>query len=166
MSLSRLSFLLSILLLVPDALAQTQVLSCDLKLDRCPTRLNGVCDDQTGTNTNPDFCSNADCWDCDKCQQFSYDCDACTSNGCYFCPGDATCYNSPDYAFNIFTHCSSASDFVTDGCQAPGTENNFFRYVVMLCYDMMFTTAPGVLFLDRGHTYIDFDPWIHIQFWM
>ena len=130
MSLSRLSFLLSIL---PVALQAD--FSCDLIQDRCPTRFDGVCDDQTGTNTNPDLCANADCGDCDKCVQFSYNCDACTSNGCFFCPGDATCYNSPDYGFsgNVFTHCSSASDFVTDGCQAPETETNFFRYVV-LCY--------------------------------
>jgi hypothetical protein len=130
MNLSRLSFLLLAILHV--ALAQTQDLSCDLSEDRCPTRFNGVCDDETGTNTNPSFCANGDCGDCDKCLQFSYDCGACTSNGCYFCPGDATCYNSPDYSFNIFTHCSSPSDFVTEGCQAPGAENNFFRYVLLL----------------------------------
>jgi hypothetical protein len=131
MGLSRLTFLL--LSILPVALAQTQDFSCDHFLDQCPTRYNGVCDDKTGTNTNPDLCSNGDCADCDKCRQFSYDCDACTStNGCYFCPGDATCYNSPDYkATSVFSHCPSASDFVTDGCQAPGTETNFFRYVLL-----------------------------------
>jgi hypothetical protein len=40
-------------------------------------------------------CNNSDCFDCDPCLQYSYDCQSCVANGCHFCPGDAICQSQP-----------------------------------------------------------------------
>jgi M6 family metalloprotease-like protein len=97
-------------------------LSCNVTQDTCPTKFNGVCD-----NDQPD-CAGQDCADCDQCKQFHYDCPGCLSNGCYFCPGDATCYNSNSYILNIFSQCTKPEDYIQDSCQAADS-SNYFRYV-------------------------------------
>lgn len=91
-------------------------LSCDVSADNCPSQFNGVCDRETNSK-----CAGGDCYDCDECQDFAYDCNGCLENGCYWCPGDAACYNSAYYTVsNIFSHCSKPSDYVQDSCTASG----------------------------------------------
>ena len=94
--------------------------SCNVFADTCPSKFDGKCDSQI------DECEGGDCYDCDQCQQFHYDCNACISNGCYYCPGDALCFNSPYYIINAFSHCAESNDYTQETCSEPG---NFFRYV-------------------------------------
>jgi M6 family metalloprotease-like protein len=96
-------------------------LSCNVTLDTCSTKFNDICD-----NDQPE-CAGQDCADCDECKQFHYDCTGCIANGCYFCPGDATCYNSDTYVFNIFSQCTKPEDYLQDSCQPPDS-SNFWRY--------------------------------------
>jgi hypothetical protein len=96
-------------------------LSCDYPSDSCPFQFDGKC------NKLLEGCENGDCFDCDECRKFDYDCNACTNSGCYWCPGDATCYNSPFYPFdNVFRSCGNGAGFeyTSDSCTEP---ENFFR---------------------------------------
>ena len=62
---------------------------------------NGVCDSELGWEPKLPECEHNDCEDCGYyCSQFSYDCVGCLMNGCYWCPGDATCYNTNQYYVN------------------------------------------------------------------
>jgi len=36
-------------------------------------------------------CATGDCFDCDACLTFSYNCNVCVAAGCFWCPGDAVC---------------------------------------------------------------------------
>ena len=93
----------------------TKDLACNVYEDTCPTQFNGVCEAGTGS-------CNLDCLDCDQCEQFSQDCTSCLQNGCYYCAGDATCYNSNLYSFNQFSHCTDATSYLHSGdsCEVPG----------------------------------------------
>ena len=93
--------------------------SCNVFADTCPTQYNQVCD----RKTNP-LCANGDCSDCDQCEQFATDCMGCLSHGCYWCPGDATCFNSPEYIFNKISACN-VSQYSQTTCNYP---NPYFRY--------------------------------------
>jgi hypothetical protein len=112
--------LLSLSLLARHVMAEPIDFSCNYLADTCPWIGDGECDSQF------DLCEGGDCYDCDQCQQFHYDCNACISNGCYYCPGDALCFNSPYYSFNVFSHCAESNDYTQETCSEPG---NFFRYV-------------------------------------
>lgn len=100
--------------------------TCDVFNDPCPYTFNNVCDSNYGTNPR-NGCENADCADCDQCEQFHYDCNGCLNAiGCFWCPGDATCYNSPYYTFgeDVITSCTAVSDYDENGsCTKP--ENEF-----------------------------------------
>jgi M6 family metalloprotease-like protein len=75
----------------------------------------------------------------DLCKVYDYDCFGCIENGCYFCPGDALCFNSDQYVVsNIFSHCQVPEDYTTDQCQQSGSDNLFrcvysmYRYSIVL----------------------------------
>lgn len=85
LSSSTLILFLSIASFHPRAKAQT----CDYGADSCHYQFDGECD--AGV-----YCSaNTDCFDCDVCSGFNYDCGLCIQAGCYWCPGDALCASSP-----------------------------------------------------------------------
>lgn len=113
--------------------------ACNPFQDSCPTKYNGVCDSEYGSNV-VDACRGGDCGDCDQCRQFNYDCQGCTSNGCFFCPGDATCYNSNQYQIQgVVTSCNAASDYTTDtdtSCQNSQSDR-IFEYVYSYSYVVM-----------------------------
>lgn len=125
MAVSTIAQLLPITVLLQSlvpALAQ-QDLSCDVYADSCPTRFDGVCD----RDTDEQCSGNGDCFDCDECQQFAYDCYSCLSNGCYWCPGDATCFNSDRYILiSGQSSCSTADEFIQNSC-SDSNENNYFQ---------------------------------------
>jgi hypothetical protein len=61
----------------------------------------------------------------DLCKVYDYDCFGCIDNGCYFCPGDALCFDSDRYMFNVFSHCQVPEDYTQNQCQQL---ENWFRY--------------------------------------
>jgi hypothetical protein len=102
--------------------------------DSCPSRLDGVCDSELGSNPKPD-CQGGDCADCDQCMQYVDDCGGCVANGCYWCPSDTTCFNSPNNNhLNIFSECRTPDDF-EQSCPSlanssdlePKFNSNFFQ---------------------------------------
>jgi hypothetical protein len=96
--------------------------TCPFLDDNCsfPIQFNGVCDAETA------FCP--DCFDCDKCQAYSYDCASCVQNGCVWCKGDATCLSVAldSQYWGIFdgqkvSSCPTTSDW-SNTCEiAPGS---------------------------------------------
>ena len=99
--------------------------TCNPRGDQCPSAFDGTCDSNVGGNPQPG-CETSDCADCDQCVQFRNNCEACNAAiGCYWCPGDATCYNSPFYTFgNVITECPTSLQFQSnDACTKP--ENVF-----------------------------------------
>jgi hypothetical protein len=95
--------------------------SCNVAADSCGLKFNGQCD-----NTNADEnCVDGDCFDCDQCRQFDYDCNSCIrQTGCLWCPGDALCYNSHRYLSSAAS-CQGLEDYTDDSCSAPDEENFF-----------------------------------------
>lgn len=71
-----------------------QLWTCNVRNDPCPFPLqfNGICQ-----SSFVEECKNGDCYDCDPCRQYRLDCASCLDNGCYWCPGDASCSGSPLY---------------------------------------------------------------------
>jgi hypothetical protein len=125
--LQGLSVLLVFVSILPPA-ALAADFACNVLQDSCPTTYNGVCESEYGTNQAA--CLKGDCGDCDQCVQFSFDCQGCTSNGCYFCPGDATCYNSNLYTITgAVASCNVPSEYTTDTCQNSQSDQ-FFEYVL------------------------------------
>ena len=96
-----------------------QIGTCDAVNDPCPFANDGECDADTVAE-----CAGGDCFDCDICRNFDYDCAGCINSGCYWCPGDATCIGNL-YSFARIASCVAESDYVTDTCV---NSNNFFRY--------------------------------------
>ena len=115
-----LRLLVLLLLLLRPTPTTAQIGVCDAENDSCPTPFDGVCDSGLVPS-----CANGDCFDCDLCRGFDYDCTGCISNGCYWCPGDGTCIGNL-YTFTKIASCVAESDYVTDTCD---NVNNFFRYV-------------------------------------
>ena len=124
--------------------------SCDERLDiYCPSRSNDICESNIGVQYADDDdsipteaisgCEQSDCLDCDYlCNQFALDCDACFNHGCYYCPGDGTCYNSPYYSFTSDAIASCSPSDTTDyihfsnsaSCSAYNKKQKYFyRYV-------------------------------------
>ena len=111
-------------------------LSCDPSVTTCQTEGNGICESELAENPlsiNPD-CTRSDCSDClSYCLQLSYtDCDTCLSNGCYWCSGDARCYNLDLYVFDEEeSSCTLPQHYLNklttgiDSCQIDTTENHF-----------------------------------------
>jgi Subtilase family len=106
---------------------------CDFLSFRCDERFlfNGICESSLFTpELNP--CYGVDCIDCDPCLEFKADCQACTANGCVWCPHDAYCSSQP-LGQNFWANfaktsaCAQESDW-TDTCQpdAEAQSNNVF----------------------------------------
>lgn len=122
-SLSGTKALLVFFALLQQRVSAENAFSCDVYADSCPDqwKFDGQCDEDQLQ------CRGGDCFDCDKCQQFHYDCNSCIENGCYWCPGDALCFNSPHYvSVGAFSSCPNADDYTQSTCTEP---DNFFRYV-------------------------------------
>lgn len=115
--------------------------TCDLAQDECPTSQDGVCDSLLGNTPSPDpFCRQGDCIDCNFCQEFNYDCNGCLNAiGCYWCPGDGICNNSPLYVYEDgVSTCTAADDYIASpNVTACTTEENFFRYDFFFCFSPM-----------------------------
>jgi hypothetical protein len=108
-------------------------LSCDLEQDTtCPTLDNGICESRLATPPAMGVpgCEMGDCLDCNAlCSVFDQDCTGCLANGCFWCPGDATCYNSPKYQFRTkIASCVVPGDFVhQEGPEVCATQGAPFR---------------------------------------
>ena len=105
--------------------------TCNYANDRyCSTRYDGVCDNTNlgGSITKPG-CGDNDCYDCNLCTEFNYDCEACkNAKGCYYCPGDGTCDNSPNYSFvGVTKTCTTLSSFLTSTDQSCTPSDAFFN---------------------------------------
>ena len=109
-------------------------LSCDAMDDYCLSPNNGFCDSELEHNLPG--CERGDCIDCQIfCGQYDYDCDGCISSGCYWCPGDAKCYNTDLYMFENenATSCNVQTDYVHRTSLATNNDNvctqsgNYFR---------------------------------------
>ena len=123
--MKKLSYSMLAVAVLSITVAQTN-LSCDLVNDSCPSRFDGVCDSELGSHPKPD-CHGGDCADCDQCPQYAYDCGGCVANGCYWCPSDATCVNSPNYHLNIFSECRAPGDF-DQTCDGSSDTNSSFNF--------------------------------------
>jgi hypothetical protein len=106
--------------------------SCNVAADKCGLKFNGQCDDTNGAED----CIDGDCFDCDLCRQFNYDCNSCIQQtGCLWCPGEAQCFNSFRYIISS-SSCQGLDDYTDDSCSVPG-EENFFEYVKARKYPLM-----------------------------
>ena len=122
-------FVARIVALIPE-----EDYTCNLENDSCRLKNNDVCNDK-------ECGSQSDCFDCNysTCHQFSTDCESCVSvKGCYWCAGDARCYNSPFYGeFGAPdygeknprpTACPDPQDFLSgdkDACLAEAKKNYY-----------------------------------------
>ena len=100
--------------------------NCDVLQDKCPNAMNKICEKDTVQG-----CQGGDCYDCDSCTAYHLDCNACISNGCSWCPGDARCSSvGPLIGLNgiyaSFSSCPMGEDWVTD-CDGDSEMDNFFR---------------------------------------
>jgi hypothetical protein len=118
------------------AAQNNQSLACDFPNDTtCSSTNDGVCDSTLGGPNPKPGCEDGDCVDCDMCRSdYSHDCSGClNAEGCVWCPGDATCYNSASYAFvgGFVASCSAVDDYLTglSGGTCTAVENQF-RYVI------------------------------------
>lgn len=104
--------------------------TCDFANDQCGSQFDDVCDSLHGNNSLPG-CGTSDCWDCNVfCTTLNGDCKGCLgAKGCYFCPGDGTCNNSPLYTFNgLIQSCTEPVDYLFGGNLCTHTpEENFFE---------------------------------------
>lgn len=95
-----------------------------LLTETCPFPHDGECD------AGSVFCpQSSDCFDCDPCQEHTYDCGACISAGCTWCPSDALCLSEPypQEAFDPFldskkTSCATVEDWKTT-CDPVNDDN-------------------------------------------
>ena len=102
--------------------------TCNYLQDECPFSWQFDHDCDQGSPQ----CRNNDCFDCDRCAQFTHlDCQSCTDNGCYWCPGDAVCQSQPlgeeywaQYNGRKVSSCPLAEDWITDTA-CPATDNVF-----------------------------------------
>mmetsp|Transcript_11918 Transcript_11918/g.28633 ORF Transcript_11918/g.28633 Transcript_11918/m.28633 type:complete len:1167 (-) Transcript_11918:47-3547(-) len=105
--------------------------TCNFAKDRnCATRYDGVCDNTNlGGSVSKPGCDDNDCYDCNLCTEFNYDCEGClNAEGCYYCPGDGTCDNSPNYSFvGVTKTCTTLSSFLTSPDQSCTPSNAFFN---------------------------------------
>ena len=98
---------------------------------------NGRCDSELGWDPKIPECERADCDDCNYfCEELSYDCGECLSNGCYWCPGDGTCHNSDLYYAHLTPteddpsgssdrrySCYKSEDYIRTGVLVLGQED-------------------------------------------
>ena len=85
---------IGVLVLLQSSNIEAEDYFCDLQQDDCETKEDGVCDQIGGCGVF------SDCYDCniETCHQFTFDCEGClNAPGCFWCPGDAQCYNSDSY---------------------------------------------------------------------
>lgn len=99
-------------------LSITRAQTCEFIGDTCGLLFNGVCDADSGACP-----ANTDCFDCDPCAEWKFDCEACTANGCHYCATDTVCSSQAlledfwaPFDGQIKTGCSTASDWTTTAC--------------------------------------------------
>ena len=116
--------------------AQQTDLSCDPFVS-CPSEGNGICESELGADDDyKKECERGDCSDCiEFCLSLSFDCNSCISSGCYWCPGDAKCYNTDLYVLDEEeSSCTEPQDYFhisstgKESCSNVDPDN-FFRYV-------------------------------------
>jgi Subtilase family len=105
---------------------------CDFYEDTC--NLAWQLDQQCDAPFSYGNCLNMDCWDCDPCRAFDFDCSGCMAtvqednSGCHWCPGDARCRSVPlgqDFWSlhpQWVTSCPDASDW-KQSCDAIHDDN-------------------------------------------
>ena len=60
-------------------------------LDECNFQLDGACE-ANDYSDDPLCGTGEDCYDCDPCRQYNYDCNGCgNADECVWCPGDGLC---------------------------------------------------------------------------
>lgn len=89
-----------LLLPFPSSISGQEDFTCNVQTDTCSSARDGVCDSNLGDAPKVG-CETGDCIDCNIfCEQYSYDCQGCLNTiGCFYCPGDALCYNSEFYSY-------------------------------------------------------------------
>jgi hypothetical protein len=112
--------------------------TCDYANDYCQFEFDKVCDEYD--------CPGGDCIDCDPCQRYTLDCEACVANGCFWCPGDAICmsFAVDESVWSFYAHkrssCPTATDWKSTS-EDSNPEGNFFSdplYDAMVWqYDLM-----------------------------
>ncbi|CAB9505040.1 Furin-like protease 1, isoform 1 [Seminavis robusta] len=94
--------------------------SCAYRSDTCPVHVqfDRQCDEAAQ--------GCPDCFDCDPCQAYSYDCANCVANGCVWCPGDAICLSVAldaqywaTYSGQVISSCPAASDWTNTCVRTP-----------------------------------------------
>jgi hypothetical protein len=129
-------------------MAQTIDLSCDAKTDQCVTPDNDVCESELG-DSPMDGCERGDCWDCRRfCYEYHYDCTGCQENGCYWCPGDARCYNTDLYRFPDFAiySCSVQSDYYSQSSSSSSSSSTTNSIVIAANGEAFTCNAPDSFF--------------------
>ena len=119
-----------------DEAEPTQCTPTEFLEDTCrfDWQLDQYCDNPNDREASC-FGTNRDCFDCDRCQQYSYSCSGCRKQeGCYWCPGDAICLSQPlgtDFwttiGANKITSCPTADDWLEGSCDAPQDEDNVYN---------------------------------------
>lgn len=96
--------------------------TCDISTDDdCQSTQDGVCDSNLGDAPKPG-CETGDCIDCNIfCNQYNYDCEGCMNTiGCFYCPGDALCYNLQFYvSLSKEQSCSEPVDWISTTDATP-----------------------------------------------
>jgi Subtilase family len=106
---------------------------CDYTEDTC--NLAWQLDQQCDAPFVYGNCLDMDCWDCDPCRAFDFDCSGCVgaggnSDSCHWCPGDARCRSvalGQDFwslHSQWVTACPAASDW-KQSCDAIHEDNVF-----------------------------------------
>jgi len=110
--------LFPVILLASIISAQGIDYTCNLQFDSssgCQMLQDGVCDDPNHGGSGGESCRNQDCIDCNRqCKQFDNDCYGClNAQGCYYCPGDGTCFNSNLYSIpGRISACEDSFDYL------------------------------------------------------
>ena len=103
-----------------------------------------MCDSELGWEPKLPECETNDCEDCGYfCSQFSYDCAGCLMNGCYWCPGDATCYNTDQYYINQVRPNDDEEEWKKES-EIPGIGRQYS------CYEPSDYIRTGVLVDEEG----------------
>jgi hypothetical protein len=124
-----------VIAIVPVVTSQeTTDYSCTSSTEsNCKARSNNVCNSRLAFDSNDIVagCEDGDCIDCSAwCEQYHLDCTSCLEHFCYYCPGDGTCFNSPDYSFDSGglangVSCTNPSDYWHDSSSSSSSSSFF-----------------------------------------
>jgi len=130
----KISSLFGLVALLPPAVLSQTPFQCDVSADICPYFFDGACDAFNVTE-----CEGGDCFDCDPCRQYNYDCGGCIANGCYWCPTEGFCSYLPitgtvpalGTPFTGASSCTEPEDWLSgsadENCQI--STSDVFKYV-------------------------------------